>query len=149
MPPMVYGTSQSPMTSTTPNTFVLQTFSNINPCRTHLNTQGAIYAIPQVICLGINLVRTPTSGFTAFFIVGHDQRVMVKHRALKACIGTHVFTDLFTHKSSIAVGSKRIEKHPKQFPTTHSGVEKLHAQITNGGEVPDKGKACPNREADP
>ncbi len=108
------------------NTFVLQAITNVDARRTDLNTHGAIDTSPQLRLGQVDIARTRATGLTTLTVVSDDERVMVKHGALKARIRTHVFANLLTHKTCVAIGRKGVEEHPKQLPRTHVRGEKLH-----------------------
>ena len=106
--------------------FVLQTLTNIDTGGTHLNAQRAINAVTQLFRSRFGIGRderykslfvevidgqqttctfqyagqaafaTRAPGFATQTVIGNNQRIAVKHRALKTGIGAHVFTDLLT-----------------------------------------------------
>ena len=106
-------------TSTTANAFVLQAFSNINAGGADLHTQTAIDAGTQIHSGEIGFFRARTARLSALCIVSDDQGVFVKHGALKARIGAHVFANLLAHETRIAIGCKAIKENPKNFPGRH------------------------------
>src|SRR5450830_775469 len=103
-------------TQATGNTFILQTIADINTRRAYLNADTAINTRAQAFCLESNLLVTRATWFAALGIVSNDQRVLIKHRTLKAGIRAHVFTYLFTYPACVAVSSKTIKQQPEGFP---------------------------------
>ena len=82
-------------------------------------------------------------------VVGHDKRVFVEHGALEARIGAHVFTNLFAHEPSVAIGCKGIKEHPENFPRTHVPEEKFHTKVLDGREITHEGEAGPHGNGQP
>ena len=80
---------------------------------------------------------------TTTCIIGNDQTVLIKHRALKARIRTHVFTDLLTHPTRIAIRRKGVEQDPEPFPRAQRQRRDFIRQHRNRSEVTDKRKTCP------
>ena len=94
----------------------MQAIANIDAGGADLHTQGAIDTVTQPQGFGIRFAFTRTTGITAFFIIGDDQGVLIKHGALKARIGTHINADLFAQKARISIGREAVKNNPERLP---------------------------------
>ncbi len=132
----------------TANAFVLQTLADVDAHRTDLHTQRAVNAIAQPLGFVVDILLARTTLLATFRVVGNDQRVFIKHRALKARIRAHVLADLLAHEARIAIGGKTVEQHPENLPAALER-QQLAAQLANGDEVPHKGEPGPQGHRDP
>src|SRR5687768_3639225 len=81
----------------------------IHTSRTDLHAPGAVHTVPASRRAFAGRALARAARLAAFFVVRDDERVVIEHRALKARIGAHVLTDLFTQVARVAVGRESIE----------------------------------------
>ena len=98
------------------NALVLQAITDINAGRANLYTESAVYTVTKSGLFCINAFLASSAWFTAIFIVGNQQRVLVEHNALETRIRAHVNTNLFTQPAGITVGGKTIKQDPEDAP---------------------------------
>ena len=131
------------------NALVLQAFADVDAGGAHLHAQAAVHAGAQAGLRQIELFGACAPGLAALGVVGDDERVFVKHGALKAGIRAHVLADLLAHKAGVAVGGKAIEEHPKRLPGANVEGEELVRELSNRGEITHKSKAGPHAHGQP
>ena len=104
---------------------------------------------PSPACLVVDRSFAAAARFTAFLVIGNNQRVLVEHGALEARIGTHVLADLLAHVAGIAVGREAVKQTPEQRPAADVQREDVDAELAYRREIADEREAGPHRERNP
>src|SRR5690606_2456467 len=90
-----------------------------------------------------------TTRFAARRVIADDQRVLVEHRALEACIRAHVLAHLLAHPARIAVCGKRVEQNPEPFPGAESELDDCTGQFADRRKEADKSETGPQCDQTP
>ena len=135
----------------TADALVLQSIANVDVGRADLDADAAVDTGTLARRLVVLFLGTRAARFAALGIIGHDQRVMVEHRALETGVGTHVLADLFAHPAGVAIGGKAVEQDPEGFPRTEAKVEAQHLvrQGSDRREITDEGEPGPQSQRNP
>jgi len=127
----------------------LQAVANIDTRGADLDADAAVNAVPLARRLVILSFFPGAPGIAPFRIVGNDQGVRVKHHALEAGVGAHVFAYLLPHEPGHEVGKTGVEENPEGFPGAQVQGLQFAQELIHGGEIAHEGEAGVEGENDP
>ena len=128
---------------------MLESVADVDAGGADLHAHRAVDAVSEAGGAVVGAALARPARLAALHVVGDDQGVAVEHRALEAGVGAHVDAHLLAQPPRVPVGREPVEQDPEGLPRTGLQAQQRPAQLGDGREVADEGKAGPQRERDP